>query len=298
MRESLAAYQQMRQAIQTELAERNRIHKNKMATLTASRAAMGPAAAESPKPLALLAHGDSWFDYPLDGNGISLSDTDIVAQLGGMGSPNPLIQNISHFGDATTEEMSLPKQQNLIQSIQDKDNWAEEGKPDAILFSGGGDDIAGNQFCIFLDYAGAGASGLNSSRFQGVLDMVKASYNDLFAFRDKLAPGVPIFAHCYDFPTPNGVHPICSGPWLKPSIDFSGWSVTQGTAIVHQALLEFRALLIDLAADPDNLFTMVDTQGVLDPADWANELHPHPPGFKKLAQKYVEALRAHFPGRI
>jgi hypothetical protein len=38
--------------------------------------------------------------------------------------------------------------------------------------------------------------------------------------------------------------------------------------------------------------------GVLDPTDWANELHPFPAGFKKLAVKFVGALYARFPGRL
>jgi hypothetical protein len=255
-------------------------------------------AAPQAEPLVLLAHGDSWFDYPLTGNGLPFEDTDIIAQLETMGAIPPLIQNISHFGDATTEEMSLPKQQRLLQSLQDPANWANEKGPDAILFSGGGNDIAGNQFCIFLDDVAPGVNGLNPSRFQGVLDMVQASYDDLFAFRDKFAPDVPIFGHCYDFPIPNGAHPVCAGPWLKPSLGFAGWNTAQGTVILHQALVNFRGMLVGLAAIPANNFTLVDTQGVLASADWANELHPHPPGFTKIAGKFVDALHGRFPGRI
>jgi hypothetical protein len=250
-------------------------------------------------PLVLLALGDSWFDYPLDGNDVSLSgDTDIIAQLESMGTINPLIQNISHFGDATTEEMSLPKQQLLIQSLDDKANWSNGVGPDAILFSGGGNDIAGNQFCIFLDFAKSSSNGLDFSRFQGVLDMVEASYKDLFLFRDMNAPGVPIFGHCYDFPIPNGSHPVCAGPWLLPSLTFAGWDTETGTAILKEALTNFKQMLTSLANDPSNSFTLVNTQGVLDAADWANELHPHPPGFKKLAAAFITALQARFPGRI
>jgi hypothetical protein len=128
--------------------------------------------------------------------------------------------------------------------------------------------------------------------------MVEASYNDLFLFRDKHAPGVPIFGHCYDFPIPNGAHPACAGPWLKPSLDFTGWNTAQGTAILHQALVNFKAMLTGLASSPANLFSLIDTQGVLDSSDWANELHPHPGGFKKLAAKILEALHVRFPGRI
>jgi hypothetical protein len=92
--------------------------------------------------------------------------------------------------------------------------------PDAILVSAGGDDLVGDQLAIYLDYKG---SGLNTARFQGVLDSVRSSYMDLFArfqtmyirsarlrhgsglqsvlrdtFRDIFAKGVPIIGHCYD----------------------------------------------------------------------------------------------------
>ena len=151
--------------------------------------------------------------------------------------------------------MSWPKQQKMITALQDKSNWLESGKPDAILFSGGGNDVAGDQFCVFLDYANPAPGGLNETRFEEALGMVKASYQDLFAFRDRFANGVPIFGHCYDFPIPNGAHPICAGPWLKPSLDFCGYNLAQGSAIVHQALIDFKNLLTSLEADPANNFS-------------------------------------------
>jgi hypothetical protein len=36
-----------------------------------------------------------------------------------MGDINPVIQNVSHYGDATTEKMSLPKQERLIQGLEE-----------------------------------------------------------------------------------------------------------------------------------------------------------------------------------
>jgi hypothetical protein len=74
--------------------------------------------------------------------------------------------------------------------------------------------------------------------------------------------------------------------------------VSQCTAIVRQALLDFKAMLVALATDPGNNFTLIDTQGTLNPVDWANELHPVPSGFRSLATKFAGALRTKFPGRI
>lgn len=300
MRESIALCQQMRDSINKEIATRTEFHRARIARLKAVRASLTKAGAPPvAKPLVMLAHGDSWFDYPLAGNGLSLSDTDVIAQLRGLGNINPIIMNVSHHGDASTAEMSRPKQQRMINSLYDAASWMESGKPDAILFSGGGNDIAGDQFCIFLNYATQGASGLNSVRFEEALGAVEASYGDLFAFRDRFAQQVPVFGHCYDFPIPNGSHPDCVGPWLKPSLDYCGWNdVAQGTAILREALVRFRSLLLRLQSDPSNIFTMVDTQGLLTSADWANELHPCPNGFRTIADGFVEELRKRFPGRI
>lgn len=299
MRESMILRMQMRNSIRQELTQRTESHQQAVRRMHIGIAALNAAgAAPATSPLVMLAHGDSWFDYPLSGNGLSFHNTDIVSHLMSLGTMNPMILNVSHFGDATTEEMSWPKQQRMIDALQDPRNWMSSGKPDAILFSGGGDDIAGNQFCIFLDYAIPGASGLNAARFRGALNGVQASYLDLFAFRDRYAPGVPIFGHCYDFPVPNGIHPSCGGPWLQPSLQFSGWNLAQGTSIVRQALIDFKSMLMALESDARNNFTLVDTQGLLNPGDWANELHPFPNGFQALAKRFVDVLRQRFPGRI
>ncbi len=301
MLDSILRRQQLRQSIKDEVAARIKIHQENVARFKTGRAnLMAAGAPAAAVPLVMLAHGDSWFDYPLDGNlpnaDVTSPNTDIIAQLETMGAVHPLIANVSHHGDATTEEMALPKQQRMIDALQDPDNWLQSGKPDAILFSGGGDDIAGDQFCIFLDYGGAG---LDMTRLNKALEMVEASYLDLFAFRDCYAPNVPIFGHCYDFPIPDGRHPPCIGPWLKPSLDYCGITdVAAGTAILRQALIAFKNLLVRLAGDANNNFVLVDTQGLLTPPLWANELHPYPEGFRAFANAFVMALQTRFPGRI
>jgi hypothetical protein len=90
-----------------------------------------------------------------------------------------------------------------------------------------GNDIVGDQFAIYLDYCG---KALDPTRFQGALDLVRASYMDLFALRDVVAnelnlksEAIPIFGHCYDYGIPDGMpagKPIpFAGPWLKPPLE-------------------------------------------------------------------------------
>jgi hypothetical protein len=279
-----------RQQIESDIKQRIQVHQANIARLAGSReSAHTLSASISNKPLVILAQGDSWFDYPLTGNGLPIADTDVIAQLRRIGDMPPTILNLAHHGDAATDEMSFPKQERIIAALRDKANWLD-GRPDSILFSAGGNDIAGDQFCIFLDFNDGKALGLNNDRFGKALGMVEACYLDLFALRDRVVPDVPIFGHCYDFPIPNGAHPPCAGPWLKPSLDFCNWSVAQEKSIVHEALAAFRDMLRRLESEPRNNFHMVDTQGVLTSEEWANELHPEPVGFQKIAQKFADSL--------
>jgi hypothetical protein len=285
---------ELRDSIERDIAERTKVHQADVQRL---KVALRP---DERPPLVILAHGDSWFDYPCHGNTYTpLSPTDIVVQLGKMGTPPPKILNLSHYGDATTDEMGLAKQQRLIKALSTPANWLS-GQPDAILFSGGGNDIAGDPFCIYLNYQGTSSPGLDPQRFAGRLDSIQASYLDLFLFRTRWAQGVPIFGHCYDYGQPMQPHPPCAGPWLLPGLTFTGWNPQQGAQILHDALDKFEAILLGLESYGNGQynFTVVKTLNTLSLTDWANELHPHPGGFVKLAQKFLAALQSHFPGRI
>ena len=284
---------QRREAIEAELARRALAHKRRVARLKRGarlRAQTNKAATQ--QPLDFLAIGDSWFDYPLNGNAPSFGSTAIIAQLTQLGSPPPLVLNYSLYGQATTSVLTYENQQNIIDAVTDPSQWVNDA-PDGILVSMGGDDLVGDQFAIYLDYEG---SGLDATRFQGALNSVRASYLDLFALRDAVLPGKPVIGHSYDYAIPNGVAPVCAGPWLQPSLDFSGYDLAEGLAIVSSMIDGFYAMVSALAGDAGNNFVLVDTRGTLLRQSgvangWANELHPYPAGFTALAQKFLTALQ-------
>ena len=312
-------YSQLSEASKAEIA--THIEKHKLRTGRIRRGSKHRKSlkhAQPKLPLDFLAIGDSWFEYPLNGNDLPfpplpLQNFAIAAdsQLGSIGNPPPHILNLALHGQATTAVLSYEKQEQMRDVLMDSSQWLNEmtNLPDAILISAGGDDMAGDQFAIYLDYGGA--NGLDQTRFQGILDSVQSSYMDLFAFRDIFAEGVPIVGHCYDYAIPNGVHPVCvEQGWLQPSLDFAGYDYNKGLSIIRDAIDGFNKMFNDLATDTvlppgktTNNFVLVDTRNTITrdssfPNGWANEIHPYPVGFTALANKFLGVLQAKFPGRI
>ena len=276
---------QMRNSIDAEIRDRITAHKRDMSQLEAAR--VGAHHFSAPlvnEPVIALAIGDSWFDYPLDGNSYTGAHTDIVAYLPIVSNQKLKVVNLAHWGETAVQEMSLPKQRRMTEVVLDKSNWLN-GKPDVILISAGGNDIAGDNFLISLDFNDGHSTGLSAERFPKLLAAIEACYLELFAFRDRLAPGVPIVGHCYDIPIPNGVHPPCIGPWLQPSLISKNWPNAVRRDIVRHALTEFRDLLKSLEKRKHSLFFLAETHDTVGEAEWANELHPGHEGFAKLARK-------------
>jgi hypothetical protein len=285
-----------RAAIEAELQQRIATHQRLLAS-------QGFLANRDPaRPLNILAGGDSWFDYPLS-NGFPIA-SDVIVQLGTLISPRPFILNLAHHGDATTEMLGVTKRNRLIAALQDPRN----GAFDAILFSGGGNDLVGDQFRLWLNDAEAVArdptKALNQRAVDDIMGVVETAYLDLVATRNLVGNHIPIFVHTYDFARPTDIGVCGLGPWLFPSLMSRGWMHNTGPAdlslgeqIVRRVLEEFRALVEKLANAQANNVVTVNTQGTLSPDDWSNELHPTPEGFRKIAQNFLGPLAGKFLGR-
>jgi len=161
---------------------------------------------------------------------------------------------------------------------------------DGILFSGGGNDLVGDQFRLWLNDAEAvgrdPAKALNQQALDDIMGVVGTAYLDLVATRNLVGDHMPIFVHAYDFARPTDVGVCGVGPWLFPSLMSRGWmqntdpaDLAVGEQIVRRILEEFHQLVEKLATVPGNNVVSVNTQGTLSPGDWANELHPKPEGF-------------------
>lgn len=277
---------------QIEQERRDRIAQHKQAIAARKLLAPAPGAAA---PLNLFADGDSWFDYPLPLTG----PNDTIRSIGNHGHPQPAILNLAHYGDEARDDLGVAQRERIIANLTDSEN----GAFDAILFSGGGNDTVGNQFCLWINDYSPGmtpSQGINGPRLDAVFGVVRSAYEDLISIRDKVARQCPVFIHAYDFAIPSG-QGVCDnliGPWLKPSLDFRGWKdQPTATQVVKEFLLQFRNMLAQIAAAHNDVI-LVATQGTLAANEWANELHPTPDGFDKIGARFLAALRQQFPGRI
>ena len=248
------------------------------------------------RPFRIIAEGDSWFHYPVPfkGGGIPAfitRKTDIH------------ILNLAHYGEEVRQMLGVEQRRILEEILAD-----DATRPDALLFSGGGNDLVGDQFCLWLNKRGGSdepAAAINSLILDHVFAVVRKGYHDLISMRDTLAPLCHIFVHPYDFPMPSNTGVCGVGPWLKPSLDYRGWTDPDVQfEIVKLLLSKFRELLEQLiAANPGapnrGEIILVNTQETLDPSPakkhWGNEIHPSPTGFGLVADEWIKALKAKFP---
>jgi hypothetical protein len=204
---------------------------------------------------------------------------------------------LAHHGDATTELLGVRKRRRLIKELSDQSN----GPIEVILFSGGGNDLVGDQFLFWLRDAdsakGDPENGVRADVLADILGVVVAGYQELANIREHYAPKALLLFHAYDFAIPTGEGVCSAGPWLLPSLTERGWNKKQGAIIVRAILSEFHNRLSRFASSVP-IADVVPTHGTLQVGDWANELHPTPDGFRAIAQKFRETLSLHFPGRI
>ena len=178
-------------------------------------------------------------------------------------------------------------------------------QPRAILLSGGGNDVAGDEFAILLNHATSSIAGLNELIVRGVIDeRSRDAYVTILSAiteicKAHLGHPIPIVVHGYDYPVPDGRGffggwgPL-PGPWLEPGFRRKGYSQMSVRKQLCVMLIDrFNAMVSGLADKPPfahvrylYLRNTLPT-GANYKDFWANELHPTAMGFERVTKKFA-----------
>lgn len=253
-----------------------------------------------PSQLRILAEGDSWFEYPLRGLIYRNAADGVIYRL--QEHFGYRIANMAHHGDEVRQMLGLRQRQEIISRLSQRDV-----RFNALLFSGGGNDMVGDPFLLWLKESPAGTPPeqlLDDAATDAVMGTIEAGFRDLISVRDRYSPDTVIFVHGYDFPPITGQDVCGQGPWLKPSLDYFYRSIGVSNPdpheefkVVRRFLERFNEMLLRVQNDGHkNDFIVVPTQGTLkaNNDNWQNEIHPSQDGFKQIAAKFDAAIRQRF----
>jgi lysophospholipase L1-like esterase len=244
----------------------------------------------------LIAEGDSWFDYPMQ-DVLRLLEDDHLFD----------VESVAHKGDCV-EDMAHSKGQ-FEEFARRLEKLLRDGKmPRAILLSGGGNDIAGDEFVILLNHAASTLPALNEDIVRGLIDIrLKEAYASILSgltaiSKSYLDRPIPIVTHGYDYPVPDGRGFMggwwkLPGPWLKPGFQRKGHGdLAKNTLLIVQLIDRFNTMLAAVSALPAFAHVhYLDLRGTLKhdatyKKHWANEMHPNATGFDLVTKKFVDVI--------
>lgn len=255
-------------------------------------ALLGPGASTG----VLIAEGDSWFDYPGDDVLRLLEDEHLFE-----------VESVARAGDRI-EEMAHSEGQ-FQKFTRTLEKVLRNGKvPRAILLSGGGNDIAGDDFAVLVNHARSALPAINEDVLRGVIDVrLRAAYAAVIAGVTTIAKSflgrpIPIVTHGYAYAVPDGRGYLggfwfLPGPWLEPGFRKKGHEqLANNQRVVAQMIDRFNAMLQSLSAHPGfehvhhlDLRKALRHDGSYK-QHWANELHPTELGFELVTQRFAELI--------
>ena len=95
-----------------------------------------------------------------------------------------------------------------------------------------------------------------------------------------------VYLHTYDYAIPSGVSVFRrDAAWLKPALVDARVPASLHRDCIRFLIDRFADRLERLARRHAGRVSLVDSRGTLAPGGWANELHPKPSGFRKIAEE-------------
>jgi len=242
----------------------------------------------------ILAFGDSWFWYPFPGGSL-------LNQLG------PLVAKQQHtilafgYNGAEAYDYVHGKYRTIVRTALQHHGSGLS----AVFLSGGGNDFAGfNDLRPLLKDSCSKAKtekacyrpGEDERTLGWLMKKIAKNYSLLIGQIFMMArPGTMVFLHNYDYAYPTGKG-VFGGKadWLKPALVAAGVPAKLRQPCIKHLIDTFTDTLANIAKQDPARIVLVDSRGTLKKKDWANELHPKPAGFKRIAtQAWGPVLAQH-----
>lgn len=238
----------------------------------------------------LISEGDSWFSY-----------ADVIGRLDDpKDTALPKDQRawsllrLEKAGDEVMTILSGAQRSKLR-------GYLKRWPLDALLFSGGGNDIIGPDLLPLLrDFTpGAMARDLvQFARFERRIRQIQDCYRELLDLLADAGQTCRVFVNSYDYvvPSDRGAELLfvkVSGPWIKPYLEERKIPASLWPDVVALLIDAFVTALEQVAAEPRGVgrLVRVETRGLVR-GDWRDEIHPHGKGSRRVAKAFESALVA------
>jgi len=258
-----------------------------------------------PDRVTIASEGDSWFAYPpkwiLAGKPSNLIDH-ISSRTGRKANFYSMASN----GDEAVDMVSGKQKHDLIGVLRWHVNRGEMKPVQLLLFSGGGNDIVGeNDFERFVNSYKDGdtaADCVNQTRLKRKAKQIGLAYEELLDIRDHYTPETVILTHTYDYPYPS----LQGGEFLGGLIKTKGWMkrFMDDAGIPDELQCDVIKIFMNTLADVTlkiakkrRGFIVVETRETLKGKKyWLNEIHPTSKGFGLIAKRMFKEIKQRFPG--
>lgn len=236
---------------------------------------------ESPEILAL---GDSWFWYPFN---------NLLNPIFNIWNGNRVIYALGDNGANLRDYLTKSRyRDNFLSSLE-----TYKRKIKLVLLSGGGNDVAGDDFKQLLKGHCAEEPSAAACFVPGQPDAIMnefgAHYRNLVdAILNRVDKAV-LAVHNYDYGFPSGRTIFGFGSWLKKPMDDCVVPAKYRIEIIRMLIDGLGAQLTQLEQNNPEHVVFVRTAGTLKTeSEWANELHPTRLGFERIGSCFKQALAA------
>jgi hypothetical protein len=255
--------------------------------------------------ITILSEGDSWFAYPpkwLFGS----KPANLIDHISAFTRRKANFFSMASNGDEAVDMVSGKQKHELVFHLRRHQKIKRIKPIDLLLFSGGGNDIVGeNDFERFLkrdcNRFSTARSCINMDRLKRKAKQISLSYQELLDIRDHYSPDTVVMTHTYDYPFPSLVGGVFLGgliktkAWMKRFMDEQGVKENLQADVIKIFMDTMAVETLNIASKRDG-FIVIDSRGTLeDKKEWLNEIHPTAKGFKEIAEKMFDEMKRKFP---